>query len=85
VRDTSLLAWQEIQPKLGKQQQLALDAIKKYPDHTYNELAQPELSGMGESLRKRASELEDKKLIKSVGKRKCTVTGYECHIWRATQ
>jgi hypothetical protein len=79
-RDTSLLAYQQIQPQLGKQQKKALGYVKAFPDHTYGELAK--ISGMGESFRKRASELEHQNLIKSSEKRVCKESGKLCHVWR---
>jgi hypothetical protein len=83
MRDTSQTAWFLIQPKLGPLQQKCLNYIKAFPDKTDGELGQ--ISGLGENFRKRRSELEDKGVIKSSGKRICTVTKNERHTWRIVQ
>lgn len=80
MRETSLIAYYQLK-NLGAKQKQAYNYIMQFPDHTYKELGV--ISGMGENLRKRGSELEAQGLIFSSGKR--TVEGRECHIWRAKE
>jgi hypothetical protein len=82
-RDTSSQAWFLVQPKLGPLQKKCLSYIENFPDKTDVELGQ--ISGLGENFRKRRSELEDKGVIQSSGKRICTVTHNERHTWRAVK
>lgn len=79
MRDTSLMAFVAIQPT-GRIAKECYRFVKAYPDRTYNELAK--ISGLGESFRKRGSELERDGFIVCSGRRVCEVSGFVCHTWR---
>ena len=83
VRDTSLQAWQEIQPRLGKKQAIAYNTIKLHPNKT--DLEYCKLLGYPDPnmFRPRRKELLDAQLITDTGKRACTVSGKVAHTWQA--
>ena len=83
VRDTSLAAWVELQPKLGKKQATAYNTIKAYPNKT--DLEYCKILGYPDPnmFRPRRKELLDAQLIVDTGKRVCTVSGKMAHTWKA--
>ena len=82
VRDTSLQAWQEIQPRLGKKQAIAYNTIKLHPKKT--DLEYCKILGYPDPnmFRPRRKELLDQKVIVDAGKRVCSVSGRTAHTWR---
>jgi hypothetical protein len=85
MRDTSLMGYEHIQPKLSSLEQTVLIYVNIWPDHTDKELAQ--LAGKTspndiDNIRKRRADLTRKGLVTSSGKRRCEVSGLTCHVWR---
>lgn len=83
VRDTSLLAYVEIQTKLGNMEAAVLETIRLNPSLTDSEIT--EKLGYGKNtnrVRPRRNKLVDLGLVVDSGKRVCTVTKKLCHTWR---
>ena len=88
---TSRMAAEEIKPKVSQLQQAFLAALKDLGGGpaTAREVAE-RAKEMGlhrepESIRKRASELEDMRLIQVVEVRRCSVTNKVAETWRLTE
>lgn len=82
MRDTSLLAYFELQPKLGQRQATILSAIRSHPNSTDLELSQ--ITGLPiNCVTPRRGELEAMGLIVAVGKKR-QVNGKVAYMWRAT-
>ena len=88
---TSKQAAEEIRPSIGKLQAAFLAALKDLGGGpaTAREVAE-RAKEMGlhrepESIRKRASELEDMRLIQVVEVRRCSVTNKVAETWRLTE
>lgn len=79
-QQTSLLAWIEIQPKLGKRQSDVLNALKQRP-MTNLDLART-LSLPINSITPRVMELRSKGLVEEHTKARCQQTGRLCIYWR---
>jgi DNA-binding MarR family transcriptional regulator len=78
MRDTSLLAYQQIQPKLGSRQQTVLIWIHGHPDCTDKDIATG-LSWTINCVVPRRNELEKKGWVRSSG---YTVQdGRRVHVW----
>lgn len=84
MRETSLAAFQEIQQDgtLGARQKQALEILIQHGPLTGNEVSHK--AGLP-GLWKRLSELEDLGLVRSVGKRRCAVTGRQAMTWEVTR
>lgn len=81
--DTSRLAEQHVNVtgKRRRQQELVFDLIKRYPNHTAQELAQYGVLDRYE-IGRRVSELETAGAIERSSKsRPCTVTGRAAYTW----
>ena len=75
---TSQIAAEEIAPKLGMLEQTFIDCLLELGEATANEVAARAVCNGAlnhESIRKRASKLEDKREIIQNGQRVCTHTG----------
>jgi hypothetical protein len=85
VRQTSLQAYREEQPRMGERQKLVLWFIRKFPRRTDRELTK--LIGFTDpnQVRPRRKELLDAGLIYEAGRRPCTVSGKTALVWEATQ
>lgn len=82
VRDTSLQAWQEIQPKLPQRQQTVYNSIKKHSDCTDLEISKD--TGLPiNCVTPRRGELEAKGLIESSGVK--MQKGRPAHTWKVKQ
>lgn len=84
---TSHLAAEEIAPKIGGLQLVALRAARRVcrdnRDATANEIAYDTMfMSINESIRKRVGELRQAGLLTVVGQRKCRVTGKVCQAYR---
>jgi hypothetical protein len=85
MRDTSLQAYREIQPKLGDLEQTVLIQLNINPDVTDKELAKAAHKTCAndiDNFRKRRADLTRKGLVVCTGKRVCQVTKKICHTWR---
>ena len=82
MRDTSLLSYREIQPRLGEMQKTVLVCIHAYPNLTDLELCEKLGYKDPNRLRPRRKELLDYGLIFDVGVRECTVSHRQAHCWR---
>jgi len=80
MQDTSLDAYQNIKPKLGKIHTRLFEAIKRYPNHTTAELGVI-LRICTQSIAGRPGELLTKGLVKRVEKRECAVTKNTAWTW----
>lgn len=65
---------------LSRLQRLALDAVRRHPNHTARELSQLE----GWDVWKRMKELFDAGKIASPGVRKCRITNRAARVWILT-
>ena len=84
---TSKVAADEIRPSIGKLQAAFLAALKDLGGaRTAREIAERArelgLHREPESVRKRASELEDMRMIQVVEVRRCSITGKVAETWR---
>lgn len=82
VRDTSLMAWMEVQSSLGEKQGLVFAALKAFGPMTNMELA----SHLGWSINRvtpRVLELRNESFVVYEGSRSCKVTGRTAYVWRA--
>jgi hypothetical protein len=82
MRDTSLLAYQDLKPKLGDKQQSVLILIHAHPDCTDLELTYKMGYTDPNKVRPRRKELLDYGLIVESGKRRCSVSGKLALTWR---
>lgn len=82
--DTSHEAEKHInQGSRHKQQQIVLEAVKRFPNRTSQELSKD--SGLDkEMVHKRLSELRTAKLVSVNGKRQCSITGRKAMVWEFT-
>ena len=81
VRDTSLLAWVDLQPVLGEKQLRVYETLKSLRAATNMEVA----SVLGWSINRvtpRMLELRVGGLVVAGGVRECKVTGRMVHEWR---
>jgi len=78
--DTSLEAWTNAKPKLGKIHTRLYEAIQNYPNHTTAELGLV-LHIPIQSIAGRPGELLSKGLVKRVEKRECAVTKNNAWTW----
>ena len=87
MKDTSLLAYAEIQPKLNPQCKKVLEKIRQYPDSTAFEIADKMGYTDPNHVRPRITDLADQELIFISGKRKCKVSPSHsvAHTWRAAK
>ena len=83
VRDTSILSYSQVQ-NIGKKQRVVYDAISAHPDCTDLELTK--LLGFVDpnNVRPRRFELVELGLVKSVGKKRCSVSKRVAYAWRIT-
>jgi hypothetical protein len=82
MRDTSLQAYQQLQPRLGELQQIVLVFINAYPDSTDRELAEKIGRPDPNFVRPRRFELVDLGYVECSGKRVCKISGKIAHTWR---
>ena len=86
IADTSLKAYMEIQPHLGRMEADVLAAIKQHPRCTDSELTF--FMGYGydkNKVRPRRNKLLELGLIHDAGKRRCELTSMTCHVWEANK
>lgn len=79
MRDTSLLAYEELRPVLNYRQQQVLKIIQNYPNISDLEISQL-LGWPINSVTPRRGELEKLNLIKSNGKTR--IEGRLRHVWK---
>jgi hypothetical protein len=87
---TSKAAAEDIRPSIGKLQAAFLAALKDLGGaRTAREIAERArelgLHREPESIRKRAAELEDMRLIQVVEVRRCSITNKVAETWRLTE
>ena len=81
ARDTSLMAWMDLQPVLGEKQMFVYNALKYLHSATNMELAHM----LGWSINRvtpRVLELRVEGMVVACGVRMCKVTGRQAHEWR---
>lgn len=81
VRDTSLMAWMDLQPVLGEKQMCVYGMLKSLGSATNMEVAYL----LGWSINRvtpRVLELRVEGLVVACGVRECKVTGRMAHVWR---
>lgn len=81
--DTSLESWTIVKQSLTKRQQIIYDAIRKYPDHTANEISKI-LRLPINTISGRFTELHNKSKINRIQRRPCAVTGNNSYTWRVS-
>ena len=81
VRQTSLIAYRDLQPKLRGKQQIVYAAIQQYPDQTDFELTRLMGKTNPDEVRPRRNELVKLGCVVCSGKRVCSVTGKLAYIW----
>lgn len=82
IQPTSLAAYAaEVRPTLGERQARVLEAFKRHPDLTNNELASV-LGWQINRITPRTNELVKRGLVEEAGKRACRVTGRTAIAWR---
>ena len=84
IQDTSLKAYDSIQPKIGHNQSLVLEVIKRLNGATNAEIGK-EIGWEINRVTPRVKELREKGLVRDAGKRACKVTGSESHVWRTDE
>ena len=82
VRDTSLLAYQQIKPRLSDRYKMVMWTIRNYPNSTALELARHLGFQDPNKVRPRITELVDAGLVVSSGKRVDRFTGKLAYVWR---
>ncbi|MFA5365767.1 MAG: hypothetical protein WC325_11355 [Candidatus Bathyarchaeia archaeon] len=85
MRETSKIAYRELQPKLNALEQDVLIQLHIHPDVTDKELAQAAGKTFAndiDNFRKRRADLAAKGLVVCSGKRVCSVTKKLCCVWR---
>lgn len=81
VRDTSLLAYMELQPDLSHRQMIVYEIIKLYNGLTDTEIANKLGFSDPNKVRPRRKELYDLGLVRAVGKRQCSITKRLAYLW----
>lgn len=84
VRDTSLMAWNEVRETLSERQAVVYDLLQQFESLTNEEIGE-KLDWKINCVTPRIFELRhefDPPLVVSDGKRKCTVTGRTAYAWR---
>jgi helix-turn-helix protein len=82
VRDTSLLAYQEIKYALGEMEQTVLVAFNAYPDSTDGEIAVKLGYGANRNrVSPRRNRLVELGYLTESGKRRCQASGKVCYTW----
>ena len=81
MQQTSLLAWLEVQPKLGDKQRIVLSALKEKP--MCNQDLAAKLSWPINTITPRIMELRQKKLVVEHNKARSRETGRLVIYWRA--
>ena len=82
VRDTSLMAYIEVEPELGARQMHVLSVLRERGSLTNTELSQV-LNWTINRVTPRIFELRALGCVVVVGKRPCRVTGRMAYSWRA--
>ena len=82
MRDTSLEAYDQLKPKLGKRQNIIYEAIRRHPDLTAAEIAYVLGHSDPNYARPRIHELEATGLVVSSGRRACTRSKVAAHTWK---
>lgn len=90
VRDTSAVAYREIEPTLSRRERSVLDALRNWIGEapTSYELTEY-LKGIGQafdlnSIRPRLTSLQDKHLVETGEKRKCRISGRTVYTWHVS-
>src|SRR5579864_4507139 len=81
IQDTSLAAFDSIQPKLGEKQNKVLQTLRLLPNATNAELA-AKLGWPINTITPRCQELRKMGLVLDAGKRTCKQTGSTAHAWK---
>lgn len=81
--DTSLQAWDRIQPKLGKAQSAVLEIVRKHPEGLTNSEIAYYLEWTINRVTPRCQELRTMGLLIDDGKRMCRVTKSTAHSYKA--
>jgi len=81
MRQTSLLAYREIEPKIPTAQHVILHLLEMSIRPLSNSEIAKHLGWSINRVTPRVNELVKKGKVEDAGKRKCTVTGKLVHVW----